>query len=355
MQLNKTVVRWFADLFGFPSPAGGLITGGGSAANLVGLTAARDHAPGPDARTRGQQGNGPPLVLYTSDEVHSCIDKAVSILGIGTDNLRHIPTDVAFRMRIDLPEAAVRRDRAEGRQPFCVVARAGTVTTGSVDPIRELSAFCKQEGLWLHIDGAYGALTVLSERYRAEMSAIGLADSVSLDPHTFLFCPAEAGCVLVRDRAHLRHAFSAAPSYLKMSEDPDFIDFANDGPQLTRSFKALKAWWSLKCSGADAYVRVIDRMSDLAAYMASAVEERADLELLAPVTFNCVCFRVRRLDHAGNRTVLRQLVDSGEAFLGPASVKGRTGLRACFMKLRTRHQDIDFILDRTGDIAAGMA
>jgi aromatic-L-amino-acid decarboxylase len=352
--VEQTVVRWFADLYGFPSSAGGLITSGGSAANLVGLTAARDHALGPDARTRGLQGNGRPLVLYTSDEVHSSIDKAVSILGIGTDNLRHIPTDAAFRIRIDLLETAVRRDRAEGRQPFCVVASAGTVTTGSVDPIRGLSAFCKQEGLWLHIDGAYGALTVLSDRYRAEMSAIGLADSVSLDPHKFLFCPAEAGCVVVRDRAHLRHAFSATPSYLTMSEDPDFIDFANYGPQLTRSFKALKVWWSLKRFGADAYVRVIDRMSDLAAYMASAIEERADLELLAPVTFNCVCFRVRNLDDAGNRTVLKRLVDSGDAFLGPASVRGRIGLRACFMNLRTSHQDIDFILDRTGEIAASV-
>lgn len=349
--VEQTVVRWFADLFGFPVTAGGLITSGGSAANLVALTAARDHALGPKARTHSLQGRTSPLVLYTSDEVHSSIDKAVSILGIGTDNLRHIETDDAFQIRMDLLAAAVQRDRDEGRQPFCVVASAGTVTTGAVDPIAELSAFCKREHLWLHIDGAYGALTVLSERFRSAMSEIGLADSVSLDPHKFLFCPAEAGCVVVRDRMRLRHAFSAAPSYLTMSEDPDFIDYANYGPQLTRSFKALKVWWSLKHFGADAYARVVDRMSDLAAYMARAIGKRGDFELLAPVTFNCVCFRSKHLDDDGNRAVLKVLVDGGDAFLGPASVKGRVGLRACFMNLRTSLADIDFILDRASQIA----
>lgn len=348
--VEQTVVRWFADLFGFPGTAGGLITSGGSAANLVALTAARDNALGADARTRGLQLRSAPLVLYTSDEVHSSIDKAVSILGLGTDNLRHVKTDDAFRIRMDLLSSAVRRDREEGRQPFCVVASAGTVTTGAIDPIAELSAFCKKESLWLHIDGAYGALTVLSERFRAQMSAVGLADSVSLDPHKFLFCPAEAGCVVVRDRSSLRHAFNATPSYLTMSEDPDFIDYANYGPQLTRSFKALKVWWSLKRFGADTYARVIDRMGDLAAYMARTIEGNEGLELLAPVTFNCVCFRIKRLDDDENRAVLKALVDSGDAFLGPASVKGRIGLRACFMNLRTSYADIDFIIERVGQI-----
>jgi len=350
--VEQTVVRWFADLFGFPQTAGGLITSGGSAANLVALTAARDHALGPAARTQGLQGRASPLIVYTSDEVHSSIDKAVSILGIGSDNLRHIATDNDFRIRMDVLASTVQSDREAGRQPFCVVASAGTVTTGAVDPIAELSAFCRREGLWLHVDGAYGALTVLSERYRSQMSVIGLADSVSLDPHKFLFCPAEAGCVVVRDRSSLRHAFSAAPSYLTMSEDPDFIDYANYGPQLTRSFKALKVWWSLKLFGADAYARVIDRMSNLAVYMASAIEVSENLELLAPVTFNCVCFRSTRLNDAGNRAILKTLVDSGDAFLGPASVKGRIGLRACFMNLRTSKDDVDFIVNRINPIAA---
>ena len=350
--VEQAVLRWFADLFGFPGTIGGIITSGGSMANLIALTAARDHHLGPRARRSGLQGRASPLVLYTSDQVHSSIDKAVSALGLGTDHLRHIPTDDEFRIRLDLLAHSVATDRAAGLTPFCVVGSAGTVTTGAIDPVEDLSKFCVGEGLWLHIDGAYGALTALSKRFRSPLSAIGLADSVSLDPHKFLFCAFEAGCVLVRDRARLRHAFSASPSYLTMSEDPDFIDFANQGPQLSRAFKALKVWWSLKHFGATTYARVIERMADLAAYMGAQIEARQAFKLLAPVVFNCVCFRLTGLDDAGNRRALKALTDSGVAFLGPASVKDESGLRACFMNLRTTEADVAVILDRLSEMAS---
>ncbi len=194
--IEQTVLRWFADLYGFPAEAGGIITSGGSAANLIALTAARDRLLGDQARWKGLQGQKAPLTLYTSDEVHSSIDKAVSVLGIGTDYLRHIPTDDQFRIRLDVLEKAVAEDRQAGLQPFCVIGNAGTVTTGAIDPIGELSKFCRREDLWLHIDGAYGALAVLSDRFKTPMSDIGVADSVSLDPHKFLFYSFEAGCVL---------------------------------------------------------------------------------------------------------------------------------------------------------------
>ena len=349
--VEQTLLRWFADLFGLPPSAGGIVTSGGSMANLVALTAARDHALGKSARAEGLQAGGAALVLYASEEVHSSIDKAVSILGLGTNHLRHVPTDERFRLRLDALAAAVAADRAAGLRPFCVVASAGTVTTGAIDPIAELATFCREQGLWLHVDGAYGALAALSERFREPMSVIRLADSVSLDPHKFLFCAFEAGCVLVRDRQVLLDAFSAQPSYLTMSEDPDFVDFANQGPQLSRAFKALKVWWSLKHFGADAFAATIERMHDLALYMGDQIERRAEFELLAPVEFNCVCFRVRRLDDAGNRRVLKALVDGGDAFLGPANVKNRIGLRACFMNLRTAQSDVDFILDRLQALA----
>jgi glutamate/tyrosine decarboxylase-like PLP-dependent enzyme len=321
-------------------------------ANLVALTAARDHHLGLDARRCGLQDGEGALVVYASEETHSSIDKAVSILGLGSDNLRRLPVDDAFRLRPAVLAEAVATDRAAGRRPFCVVANAGTVTTGAFDPLEELGGFCRQEGLWLHVDGAYGALAALSDRFRAPLSAIGLADSVSLDPHKFLFCAFEAGCVLVRRRAALARAFSAAPSYLTLSEDPDFIDFASYGPQLSRGFRALKVWWSLKYFGAAAYARIIDRMADLAAYMGERLRARPDFELLAPVVFNCVCFRVADLDAAGNRRALQALVDSGTAFLGPALVKGEVGLRACFMNLRTTEADVDMILDWLADFAA---
>ncbi|MFO1198534.1 MAG: pyridoxal-dependent decarboxylase [Burkholderiaceae bacterium] len=350
--VEQAVLRGFADLFGLPGTAGGLLTSGGSMANLVGLTAARDHALGADARTLGLQGRASPLVLYASDQTHSSVDKAVSILGLGTDNLRHVPSDDAFRVRLDLLAQAVAADRGAGRTPFCVVANAGTVTTGAIDPIDALADFCAREGLWLHVDGAYGALAALSGRFRPPLAAIARADSVSLDPHKFLFCAFEAGCVLVRERAHLRHAFGASASYLTMSEDPDFVDFANLGPQLSRAFKALKVWWSLRHFGTGTYERVIERMADLAAGLGERVRARPGFELLAPVVFNCVCFRLTGLDDDGNRRALKALVDGGTAFLGPAAVKGRTGLRACFMNLRTTPADLDLILDRLEAIAA---
>jgi glutamate/tyrosine decarboxylase-like PLP-dependent enzyme len=194
-----------------------LITSGGSMANLIALTAARDRFLGGAARSEGLQGRTSSLTVYTSEEVHSSTDKAISILGIGTKWLRHLACDGQFRIRLDLLAKAVAEDRANGLSPFCVVASAGTVTTGAIDPIRELAAFCKAEGLWLHVDGAYGALAALSERFRPALAAVGEADSVSLDPHKFLFTSFEAGCVLVKDTATLRHAFNFSPSYLTMS------------------------------------------------------------------------------------------------------------------------------------------
>lgn len=344
--VEQTVLRWFSDLFGLPQTSGGIITSGGSMANLIGLTAARDHHLGDAAKTKGLQGQSAPLVVYASEETHSSVDKAICTLGIGSDYLRHIPTDAHFRIRLDLLEEAIAQDRRDGLQPFCVVGNAGTVTTGAIDPIGDLATMCRKENLWLHIDGAYGALSALSARFKDTMADISLADSVSLDPHKFLFCSFEAGCVLVRDRQTLRHAFSASPSYLTMSEDPDFLDFANHGPQLSRGFKALKVWWSLKHFGVLTYSDTINRMADLATYMGEKIQQSPALELLAPVVFNCVCFRLSNATEEQNRAALKTLVDSGDAFLGPANVKGEIGLRACFMNLRTREQDIDFIISK---------
>jgi glutamate/tyrosine decarboxylase-like PLP-dependent enzyme len=350
--IEQRVIRWLADIFEFDDTAGGLITSGGSMANLIALTAARDWKLGESARSGGLQDRASPLVLYTSEEVHSSIDKAVSALGIGVNYLRHIPCDEHFRIRTDLLLDAIERDRDEGLTPFCVVASAGTVTTGAVDPIAELAVLCRAGGLWLHVDGAFGALAALSDRFRDSMLAIGQADSVSLDPHKFLFASFEAGCVLVRDESSLRHSYEFAPSYLALEPDPDLINYSDYGPQLSRSFKALKVWWSLRRFGRRNYGEVIERMADLAAHMGAIAEQRPEFELLAPVVFNCVCFRLRQLDDADNRAVLRRLVDSGLAFLGPASVKGRFGMRACFMNLRTRTGDVELIMDELARLAS---
>jgi aromatic-L-amino-acid/L-tryptophan decarboxylase len=350
--IELTVVRWLAGIVGMDPTCGGILTSGGSVANLVGLTAARDHALGDAARTDGMQGGGGALTLYASDEVHSCNDKAVMQLGIGTKHLRKIPTDEHLRLRVDLLRERVAQDRRDGFRPFCVIASAGTVTTGAFDPLNAIADFCEQEGLWMHVDGAYGALSALSPRYQSQLSGLGRADSISLDPHKFLFTSFEAGCALVKNAAVLEQSFRVAPSYLAKEVDGDLVNFSDRGPQLSRGFKALKIWWSLRYFGRAAYQATVERVADLAQHMGQIAQESSAFELLAPVTFNCVCFRMAALDDDENRQVLKRLVSSGFAFLGPANVKGRIGMRACFMNLRTTTTDVEAIMGELERLAS---
>jgi aromatic-L-amino-acid decarboxylase len=343
--IEQRVITWFHELFSFPKGSGGIITSGGSMANLTAIAAARDKYLGNKARTEGLQSVTSPLVLYTSEEVHSSIDKAATILGLGLNNVRHIPCDDNFRMRTDLLEEAVIRDRREGLSPFCVVGSAGTVTTGAIDPLDKLADFCNEENLWLHIDGAYGALAILSSRLLTQLLPAGRASSLSLDPHKFLFNPLEAGCILVRDAEDLRFSYSHIPSYLSMVSDPDFLDYAEYGPQLSRSFKALKVWWSLRTYGRKTYANAIDHLFNLASYMGERIQAVPDLELMAPVVFNVVCVRCRNLNDSQNERVLARLVSEGMAFLGRAKVKDLFCFRACFMNLRTTHNDVDLIIE----------
>ena len=285
------------------------------------------------------------MILYISEQVHNSVDKAAVILGLGLDHVRHIPCDSQFRIRMDLLKEAVLRDRREGLSPFCVVGSAGTVTTGAIDPLEALADFCGEEHLWLHIDGAYGALAILSEKMRPQLLPAGRAHSLSLDPHKFLFTPLEAGCVLVRDRGDMRSTYSFVPTYLSLEDDVDFLNYAEYGPQLSRSFKALKVWWSLRGYGRRAYARVIDSRCDLASYMGERTRAEPELELMAPVTLNAVCVRCRGLTDAQNARVLARLLAEDVAFLGRATVKGAFCLRACFMNLRTTREDVDRILD----------
>ncbi|GAK58315.1 pyridoxal-dependent decarboxylase [Candidatus Vecturithrix granuli] len=343
--IEQRVISWFHELFSFPKGSGGIITSGGSMANLTALAAARDTYLGNSARTEGIQGRTSPLRLYVSEQVHNSVDKAAVILGLGLNHVCHIPCDPQFRIRMDLLKEAVLRDRREGFSPFCVVGSAGTVTTGAIDPLDALANFCGEEHLWLHIDGAYGALAILSERMRAQLLPAGRAHSLSLDPHKFLFTSLEAGCVLVRRAEDMRSTYSFIPSYLSMVSDTDFLNYAEYGPQLSRSFKALKVWWSLRAYGRKTYAKAIDNLCDLAAYMGERSQAEPELELMAPVTLNAVCVRCRNLTDSQNERVLARLLSEGIAFLGRAEVKGKFCLRACFMNLRTTGEDVDRILD----------
>nr|WP_052478874.1 pyridoxal-dependent decarboxylase [Kibdelosporangium sp. MJ126-NF4]CEL21012.1 Aromatic-L-amino-acid decarboxylase [Kibdelosporangium sp. MJ126-NF4]CTQ95474.1 Aromatic-L-amino-acid decarboxylase (EC 4.1.1.28) [Kibdelosporangium sp. MJ126-NF4] len=348
--IEQSVVRWLAGLFGWGGQSGGIITDGGSMATLNALTTAL-HAHCPDFRARGLQAQQAPLVLYTSEQAHRSVDKAAAILGLGLGNVRAIPTDSDFRMRADVLRQVVEDDLAAGLRPFCVVATSGTVATGAIDPIDEIADICADHGLWLHIDGAYGGLFVLSERVRAALAACTRADSISVDPHKLLFAPMEAGCLIVRDRRRLADAFSFSSSYLTVADDPLMVDYMDYGPQLSRSFKAFKVWGALRAFGVGAFRGAIDENLDLARYFAERVTASPVMELMAPVTLTAVCLRLTTIDGSAHDTVLRKLNAEGTALLGPIRLNGRDGIRACVTNYRTTKADIDLIVDRLADLA----
>lgn len=348
--VERSAVDWLSGLFGYGPQAGGILTGGGSIATLDALATAL-HVRRPGFREQGLQTAAPRLVVYTSAEAHRCVDKAAAVLGIGLDNVRHIPTDDLYRLRVDVLEETIRADRAAGLEPFCVVATPGTVTSGSIDPIGEIADVCEKENLWLHLDGAYGALFVLSDRKRAAFQDCSRADSIALDPHKLLFAPLEAGCLLVRDRTHLAQTFAFSSSYLTVEEDTLMVDYMDYGPQLSRSFKALKVWSALQAFGIDAFRAAIDHTLDLADYLAELVEKAPELELMAPVSLTAVCLQIRGASEADHTDVLAALIEEGTALLGPARLGDRQGIRACITNYRTSRSDIELIVSRLSELA----
>jgi aromatic-L-amino-acid decarboxylase len=347
--IERKVIQWLGGLFGYPETAGGILTSGGSMATLMALSAAL-HAKAPiDIRRAGLSALNSPLVIYTSEEAHRCVEKSAATLGIGLENVRKINVDADFRMRVDALERAIEDDRTAGKTPFCVVATAGTVNTGAIDPLDRVADFCAREGLWFHVDGAYGALLVLAESMRNSLRPCGRADSIALDPHKLLFAPLEAGCLLVRDRESLRKAFHFPSSYLTVEDDLLMTNFLEYGPQLSRSFKAFKIWCALKLFGIGAFRAAHERMLRLAQYMAARIESEPRMELMAPVTLTAVCFRLRGAD---SRVLLSKLEEDGAALLGPVVIHGQLGMRACIASYRTSQRDIDIVIERLLTLAA---
>ncbi|MEV6610751.1 pyridoxal-dependent decarboxylase [Kutzneria sp. NPDC051319] len=348
--VERAVLRWLAELVGYPPDAGGILTGGGSIATLNALVTALN-AVDPDFRANGLQARSAPAVVYTSTEAHRSVDKAAAILGIGLDHVRHIPVDDQHRTRVDALAEAIAADRQAGLAPFCVVATSGTVTTGSVDPLNAIADLCEREELWLHVDGAYGALFRLGTTTRDLLDGIERADSITLDPHKMLFASLEAGCLLVRDRKRLRDAFAFNSSYLTIAEHPVMVDFMDYGPQLSRGFKALKVWTALQAFGTDAFRAAVDQTLELAQHLAERVRRAEELELMAPVPLTAVCIRLRGATDTDHTEILAQLAREGTALLGPANVNGRMGIRACVTNYRTRREDIDLVVDRLCELA----
>jgi aromatic-L-amino-acid decarboxylase len=347
--IERKVISWLGSLFGYPDTAGGILTSGGSMANLMALSVAMHEKAPADLRNAGLSALASPLVVYTSAEAHRSVEKAAAILGLGLNNVRKIPVDSNFQMRVELLERAIEEDRHAGATPFCVVATAGTVNTGAIDPIDEAADLCKRKGLWLHIDGAYGALFVLTDRMKDRLTCCGRADSITLDPHKLLFAALEAGSLIVQSSDKLRDTFRFSSSYLSVEQDSLMTNFLEYGPQLSRGFKAFKIWCSLQAFGVHAFRSAAQRMLEISEYMAARVRAERALELLAPVHLTAVCFAFR--NGASTHTVLAKLVEEGTAILGPVRINGRSGIRACITNYRTTESDIDFVLDRVLQLA----
>jgi aromatic-L-amino-acid/L-tryptophan decarboxylase len=365
--LERCVVRWLMELVGFP-PEGsmGLLVSGASMATLTCLGAARHRVAtleGGDARSAGVQGRRAPLVLYTSEEGHSCIRKAAEVLGLGANAVRTIPVDAEFRMDADALAAAVAADRAAGARPFCVAASAGTVNTGAIDPIGRLADLCRVEGLWLHVDGAYGALAVVDPAIRSRYSGLERADSLALDPHKWLSVPVECGCALVRDGATLRDTWSLVPPYLRTEEGHGFGGlpwYSEYGFQQTRGFRALKLWMTLEHLGRAGVRALITRHRALAQRLVALIGAAPDLELLAPAELSVVCFRFvprRRplsdteLDRLNTR-IVETAQSEGRVFITGTVLRGRTALRACVLHYGTTEADVEMLVETVREVGS---
>jgi aromatic-L-amino-acid decarboxylase len=353
IHVEDRVIAWLAELLGLPAGTEGILTSGGSMANFTALAAARC-ALSPQVRQRGFGGTEP-IVVYVSDEVHNCVDRAVDLLGIGWNQLRKIPTDTQFRIRVDLLKQAIAADRATGLRPAIVVGNAGTVNTGAVDPLDELADLCAAESLWFHVDGAYGAIASISPKLKPLFSGLERADSVAADPHKWLYVPYEAGAALVREPGRMADAFRRPAPYLV--HDPDSpvagpVSFNDRGPELSRGFRALKVWMGLKRHGRRGYAGAIEHDVAMARFLADDVNSRPDFELLAEPVLSIVAFRYRpaglplseaELDLL-NRQVINQLVGDGSFFLAPTLLKGRTAMRVAIVNFRTREDDVRALL-----------
>ncbi|TMR98494.1 pyridoxal phosphate-dependent decarboxylase family protein [Nonomuraea basaltis] len=350
--LERGVVRWLAELVGFPHPpGGGLLTSGASMATVICLAAARQRAAladGWDAREEGLSGR-PPMVLYVTEEGHSCLHKAAHLLGLGTRHVRTVPVDGAYRMDVRALRSMIAEDLEAGLRPFCVAGSAGTVNSGAVDPLGEIADVAAEHGLWFHVDGAYGALGVLAGGAAPHYAGLDRADSLALDPHKWLGVPVGCGCALLRDPAAARAAFSLVPSYLIDDNAGDLGWFAEYGPEQTRPFRALKTWATLSHLGRSGVARLVNHTTGLARTLAAMVEEAADFELLAPVTTSITAFRYRQESRDGldalNRAIPGAVQARGNAFLTGTRLGGREALRACFLHPDTTERDLAVLLD----------
>ena len=354
--VEAQVISWLRDLMGLPADASGLLTSGASMANLMALAVARNSVEGLDIRHDGVAAAPGPLVAYASREVHSCMQKAVETLGMGSKALQLIDTHPDYTIDINALSDQIAADRAAGKVPFCVVANAGTINTGAIDDLPALADLCESENLWFHIDGAIGAIAMLSDKVRIQLAGIERADSVALDLHKWMHIPFEAGAVLVRDSSAHRDTFCVTPEYLAHDEEGGGLAsgqhwFSEYGLQLTRQFRALKVWMSVKEHGLDRFGRMIDRNVEQAAYLGKLVDAQPLLEMTAPIGLDIVCFRFNpgRRDteslNALNKAILVELQEGGIAAPSYTTLDGVYCLRAAISNHRSALADFDALVE----------
>ena len=343
VQLELNVVRWFCSILGYGAGSGGILTSGGSLANFTAIVTARRERL-PEAFWSG--------TIYTSDQAHHSVRKAAVLAGFPEANVREVPSNDAFEIRMEALERSIAEDRAAGLAPFLVVGSAGTTNTGAVDPLTELADLAEREGMWLHVDGAYGASFMLTERGREAMAGLSRGDSVTLDPHKGLFLPYGTGALLVRDETSLRRAHATFADYMPvMQHDRDFVDFCDISPELSRDFRGLRAWLPIKLFGIDAFRAALDEKLDLARWAAERLREIPDVEIVAEPRLSLTAFRLapagrteRELDDL-NRELLARINAKRHVYLTATRVGDRFSIRICVLSFRTHMDRMERCLD----------
>lgn len=364
-RVDQQVTGWICGMLDFAPGASGTLVNGGSMANIIGLTAARNAMAGIDLREVGLDALPQPLRFYASDQVHNCHHKAMNLLGLGRRALSKVPTDAAFRMRIELLKEMIRADRASGIRPACVIATAGTTNTGSIDDLSALADLCRDEGIWLHIDGCIGAMIAIAPANRHLVAGIERADSLALDLHKGFQAPFDVGCAILRDRRQHRKTFAEDAEYLQVAAHGiAAAEFLHDyNLDTSRGFRALKVWMMLKEHGVAKLGRLIDQSVAQAHYLDALIAQEPLLERMAPTVVDIVCFRFRPAMASEedlrslNIEIMLRLQEEGIAAVSDTTIHGRHCLRAALCNHRTRREDLDLLVAEVlrlgGEIATG--
>ena len=354
--VERQVIDWCKQITGFPQDASGILVSGGSMANLVGLAVARNVKAGFDVRAQGLAGLPNHFTVYSSTETHSSNYKAIELLGIGKDWMRFIPVNERYQIDIEALEAAIAEDKANGRLPICIIGNAATTNTGAFDDLDRLADICEREGIWFHVDGAFGALAALSDQLKPLVKGMQRADSLAFDLHKLMYMPFEVACVLIRDFEDHINTFAAHPDYL--SHMPrglaagEHAWFGDLGLQLTRGFRALKVWMTVRAYGLDHFTHQIEQNVNQAAYLVEHIQASPKLELLADAPFNIVCFRFNdpNLNQTAlndlNQEILMRLHERGLAVPSYTRIHDQFALRVSITNHRTTRADLDFLVEQ---------